>query len=91
VLKHIRGSDLVGEGLANRQIGERMLRAEKTIKNYISALLKPRSDLRSRDRTRTITSQIDARAVARRAAGICDRAWFRGPGADPLVRIASSL
>ena len=30
--------ELVGEGLTNRQIGERMLLAEKTIKNYISAL-----------------------------------------------------
>ena len=30
--------ELVGEGLTNRQIGERMLLAEKTIKNHISAL-----------------------------------------------------
>jgi DNA-binding NarL/FixJ family response regulator len=31
--------DLIGEGLTNRQIGERMFLAEKTIKNYVSALL----------------------------------------------------
>ena len=31
--------ELIGEGLTNRQIGERMHLAEKTIKNYVSALL----------------------------------------------------
>lgn len=31
--------ELVGEGLTNRQIGERMLLAEKTVKNYVSSLL----------------------------------------------------
>jgi two-component system response regulator DevR len=31
--------DLIGEGLTNRQIGERMFLAEKTVKNYVSALL----------------------------------------------------
>lgn len=31
--------DLIGEGLTNRQIGERMYLAEKTIKNYVSHLL----------------------------------------------------
>jgi two-component system, NarL family, response regulator DevR len=30
--------ELIGEGLTNRQIGERMLLAEKTVKNYTSAL-----------------------------------------------------
>ena len=30
--------ELIGEGLANRQIGERMFLAEKTVKNYVSAL-----------------------------------------------------
>ena len=30
--------ELIGEGLTNRQIGERMYLAEKTVKNYISAL-----------------------------------------------------
>src|SRR5487761_1605529 len=38
-----------------------------------------------------IPSQLDAaRAVTRRAAGICDGAWFR-VRAGPLVRIASLL
>ncbi|WP_436737829.1 response regulator [Streptomyces sp. BBFR102] len=31
--------DLIGEGLTNRAIGERLHLAEKTVKNYVSALL----------------------------------------------------
>ena len=31
--------DLIGEGLTNREIAERMFLAEKTVKNYVSALL----------------------------------------------------
>ena len=31
--------DLIGEGLTNREIGERMFLAEKTVKNYVSHLL----------------------------------------------------
>jgi DNA-binding NarL/FixJ family response regulator len=31
--------ELIGEGLTNRQIGERMVLAEKTVKNYVSSLL----------------------------------------------------
>ena len=31
--------DLIAEGLTNRQIGERMFLAEKTVKNYVSNLL----------------------------------------------------
>jgi DNA-binding NarL/FixJ family response regulator len=30
--------ELIGEGMTNRQIGERMYLAEKTVKNYVSAL-----------------------------------------------------
>ncbi len=30
--------ELIGEGLTNRQIGDRMYLAEKTVKNYVSAL-----------------------------------------------------
>jgi DNA-binding NarL/FixJ family response regulator len=29
---------LIGEGLTNRQIGDRLYLAEKTVKNYVSAL-----------------------------------------------------
>ena len=31
--------DLVGEGLTNRQIAERLSLAEKTVKNYVSTML----------------------------------------------------
>jgi two-component system, NarL family, response regulator DevR len=31
--------DLIGQGLTNRQIGEQLFLAEKTIKNYVSGLL----------------------------------------------------
>ena len=31
--------ELIGEGLTNRQIGEQMHLAEKTVKNYVSSLL----------------------------------------------------
>jgi DNA-binding NarL/FixJ family response regulator len=31
--------DLIGDGLTNREIGEQMFLAEKTIKNYVSAVL----------------------------------------------------
>ncbi len=30
--------ELIGEGLTNRQIGQRLFLAEKTVKNYVSAL-----------------------------------------------------
>ena len=30
--------DLIGEGLTNRQIGERLYLAEKTVKNYVSSV-----------------------------------------------------
>ena len=30
---------LIGEGLTNREIGERMFLAEKTVKNYVSNVL----------------------------------------------------
>jgi two-component system response regulator DevR len=33
-----RTLELIGEGLTNRQIGERMFLAEKTVKNYVSSL-----------------------------------------------------
>jgi two-component system, NarL family, response regulator DevR len=37
--QELRVLELVGEGLTNRQIGERMQLAEKTVKNYVSSLL----------------------------------------------------
>jgi two-component system, NarL family, response regulator DevR len=51
--------DLVGEGLANRQIAERLFLAEKTVKNYITSVL---AKLGMERRT-----QLVAWVVARRA------------------------
>jgi DNA-binding NarL/FixJ family response regulator len=31
--------ELIGEGLTNRQIGERLFLAEKTVKNYVTSVL----------------------------------------------------
>ena len=44
VMKHLTPKehqilDLVGEGLTNRQIADRLALAEKTVKNYVSAML----------------------------------------------------
>jgi DNA-binding NarL/FixJ family response regulator len=33
--QELRILELIGEGLTNRQIGERMFLAEKTVKNYV--------------------------------------------------------
>ena len=63
---------LIGEGLTNRQIGERMFLAEKTVKNYVSHLLAklghaaayPGGDPRHRAaphrRPRTVSRRISA-------------------------------
>jgi DNA-binding NarL/FixJ family response regulator len=37
--QELRLLELIAEGLTNRQIGERMFLAEKTVKNYVSTLL----------------------------------------------------
>jgi DNA-binding NarL/FixJ family response regulator len=52
--------ELIGEGLTNRQIGERMYLAEKTVKNYVSALFAKMGMER-----RTQAAAYAARAFAR--------------------------
>ncbi|MFF4615526.1 response regulator transcription factor [Nonomuraea jabiensis] len=54
--------DLIGEGLTNRQIGERLFLAEKTVKNYVSNLL---SKLNMQRRTQA--AALSARLRADRA------------------------
>jgi DNA-binding NarL/FixJ family response regulator len=49
---------LIAEGLTNRQIGESMSLAEKTVKNYVSALL---SKLGLQRRTQAVAFQLDVR------------------------------
>jgi two-component system, NarL family, response regulator DevR len=53
--------DLIGEGLTNRQIGERMHLAEKTVKNYVSSMLAKLGMER-----RTQAAAFAARAKARK-------------------------
>ena len=50
--------DLIGEGLTNRQIGERMFLAEKTVKNYVSNLF---SKLGLQRRTQVAVLATEAR------------------------------
>lgn len=53
--------DLIGEGLTNRQIGERMFLAEKTIKNYVSNLL-AKLDMNRRTQAAALSAQLKAEA-----------------------------
>ncbi|MEO3803050.1 response regulator transcription factor [Nonomuraea sp. B1E8] len=54
--------DLIGEGLTNRQIGERLFLAEKTVKNYVSNLL---SKLNMQRRTQAAALSARLRAGKR--------------------------
>jgi two-component system, NarL family, response regulator DevR len=64
--------ELIGEGLTNRQIGERMYLAEKTVKNYVSALF---AKLGMERRTQ-------AAALATRVFGQEDHDYRRGEGGE---------
>ncbi|MET0966862.1 MAG: response regulator transcription factor [Nakamurella sp.] len=55
--------DLIGEGLTNRQIGERMFLAEKTVKNYVSGVL---SKLGMQRRTQVAVLATELRDQGRR-------------------------
>jgi DNA-binding NarL/FixJ family response regulator len=51
--------ELIGEGLTNRQIGERMYLAEKTVKNYVSNLF-AKLDMRRRTQAAAFVTQLKA-------------------------------
>ena len=51
--------ELIGEGLTNRQIGERMYLAEKTVKNYMSNLL-AKLDMQRRTQAAALAAQLKA-------------------------------
>ncbi|TAL24802.1 MAG: response regulator transcription factor [Frankiales bacterium] len=53
--------DLIGEGLTNRQIGERMYLAEKTVKNHVSSLLSKLGLQRRTQAAVLVTEQRQAR------------------------------
>jgi len=50
---------LIADGLTNRQIGERLSLAEKTVKNYVSSML---SKLGLQRRTQAVAVQLETRA-----------------------------
>ncbi|WP_412517944.1 response regulator transcription factor [Actinomadura madurae] len=51
--------ELIGEGLTNRQIGERLFLAEKTVKNYISSLF-AKLGMSRRTQAAALAAQIKA-------------------------------
>ncbi len=51
--------ELIGEGLTNRQIGERLYLAEKTVKNYVSNLF-TKLDMRRRTQAAAFVAQLKA-------------------------------
>ncbi|MFD1542743.1 response regulator [Nonomuraea guangzhouensis] len=51
--------DLIGDGLTNRQIGERMFLAEKTVKNYVSNLLS-KLDMKRRTQAAALSARLRA-------------------------------
>jgi len=53
--------DLIGQGLTNRQIGERMFLAEKTVKNYVSHIL-AKLGLGSRTQAAILSTELKAPA-----------------------------
>jgi len=55
--------ELIGQGLTNRQIAERMFVAEKTVKNYVSHLL-AKLGMTSRTQAAVLATQIRDRAQA---------------------------
>ena len=57
--------ELIGEGLTNREIGERMFLAEKTVKNYVSHLL---AKLGMRRRTQAAILATELRQAPNHAA-----------------------
>ncbi|MFC4585130.1 response regulator [Sphaerisporangium corydalis] len=51
--------ELIGEGMTNRQIGENLFLAEKTVKNYVSNLL-AKLDMRRRTQAAALAAQLKA-------------------------------
>lgn len=59
---------LIGEGLTNRQIGERMFLAEKTVKNYVSSVL-AKLGLQRRTQVAVLATELRDRQARGRAPG----------------------
>ncbi|RCV48741.1 response regulator [Marinitenerispora sediminis] len=56
--------DLIGEGLTNRQIGERIFLAEKTVKNYVSSVL-AKLDMQRRTQAAVYAARLRAESPHR--------------------------
>jgi two-component system, NarL family, response regulator DevR len=56
--------DLIGEGLTNRQIGEKLFLAEKTVKNYVSNLL-GKLGMQRRTQAAALAAETRARKTSR--------------------------
>ncbi|WP_047870705.1 response regulator transcription factor [Nocardiopsis sp. RV163] len=54
--------ELIGEGLTNRQIGERVFLAEKTVKNYVSSVLS-KLDMQRRAQAAAYAARLKDRAA----------------------------
>jgi DNA-binding NarL/FixJ family response regulator len=63
---------LIGEGLTNRQIGDRLFLAEKTVKNYISALF-AKLGMQRRAQAAAYAARVFERRPGRDADGQPDR------------------
>jgi two-component system response regulator DevR len=57
--------DLLGEGLSNRQIAERLFLGERTVKNYVSRLLR-KLDLDRRAEAAVLSARLEAQRESRR-------------------------
>ncbi|WP_017623504.1 response regulator [Nocardiopsis chromatogenes] len=56
--------ELIGEGLTNRQIGERVYLSEKTVKNYVSSVLS-KLDMRRRTQAAALAARLKSEAARR--------------------------
>ena len=73
--------DLVGEGLTNRQIAERMFLAEKTAKNYVSSLL-TKLGMQRRAQAAAFSARLaehQADLLLRSPGRAAARGWLPGP------------
>ncbi len=56
--------DLIADGLSNRQIGERLFLAEKTVKNYVSAML-AKLHMQRRTQAAVLGAEVRKRSLPR--------------------------
>ncbi|WP_017540634.1 response regulator transcription factor [Nocardiopsis halophila] len=56
--------ELIGEGLTNRQIGERVYLSEKTVKNYVSSVLS-KLDMKRRTQAAALAARLKSEATRR--------------------------